>query len=657
MDAGKTIGRFYDASNEAMSEAPDIKLPMDSASTKDDDDEEVDNFTMSRMLDDGTGRLIYIGDSATISFLQLIRLMVETTSGPSPFTQDPARHQMLETPFSEPPNRNSTRLLPNKETTVILVEAFFTQTHGLMELFDEKSFLQELDQCFSDPLSVDHTWLCNLNLVLAIGFCLATPAPGSKEEGIISSLRERHPNQSESFYHTARGISNPLTGFEEPNLWSLRALTMMTFYFLIRSRQNTACAYHGMAVRSAYALGIHREETLAVFSPQEQSARRCVWRSLYILDGFLAVSLGRPVAIAREGAFEESFRPPERATLKGSNKLQDHLCSAGMEANVRSGHVMGSILCTIYQQRKISVKQAQGLADECKKWPENLPPNLHWRQASPDNVRQAVAILHTNISYCHSILLLTRPFFLFLLSNEIQRTRLNSTIPAPRPESRMMKFSDACLIASTHTIALAYQAYQGGYLARLNAFATYATFAAAIILFANQYGRPTTNSVARQSMLNAITVLRYCGESDSQARLSTTVLENFLVVISAQENPNLLGLSHNIFPQFPNQTSAHPLNTGQTESFVPGTNTSMLPFVPPVNGSIPLKNAFSNDAEGPSETLAPTVTDNKDSFSGLLDLQNTVLPTGDHRRPSLSDEDLYFDSLWEWPSNSPGAVT
>lgn len=654
MDAGKTIGRFHDASNEATSQAPGIKLPTANSSSRYDDEEEVDNVTLSRMLDDGTGRLIYIGDSATISFLQLIRMMVETTAGPCPFTQDPARHQMMEAPLSVPPNMNSTRLLPNKETTVILVEAFFTQTYGVMEVFDEQSFLQELDECFSDPLSIDHTWLCNLNLVLAIGFGLASPAAGSKEEEVVDSFRKKYPDQSEKFYHTARDISNPLSGLEEPDFWSIRALTMMTFYLLMRSRQNIACAYHGMAVRLAYALGIHREETMAGLSPQEQRARRGVWRSLYILDGFLAVSLGRPVAIAREGCSEWPFGSPDCATSKGLNQPNKHLCSAGMEASVRSGHVMGSILCTIYQQRKISVKQAQALANECRKWPENLSPDLHWRQASPDNVRQAVAILHANIAYCHSILLLTRPFFLSLLSQEIQRTRLKSTTPAPRPASRVMQFSDACLIASTHTIALIYQAYHGGYLPRLNAFATYATFAAAIILFANEYGRPTTNSVARQCMLNAIIILQYCGKSDAQARLWTTVLENFLVVINAQGNPNLLGLSRDVQPQFPYQTSAHTFNTGRPEPFVPGTNTSIPPVLPPTQWSIPVKNAFTHEAEGHFETLAPSALNNQDSFAGLLDLHNTVLPTSnDGSSSSFSDEDFNFDTLWEWPSDSP----
>lgn len=80
---------------------------------------------MTRMLEDGTGRLIYIGDASTLSFLQLLRMIVETTVGPSPFTMDPERHKILETPFSLSPDTELTHLLPEKQTALILVDSFF----------------------------------------------------------------------------------------------------------------------------------------------------------------------------------------------------------------------------------------------------------------------------------------------------------------------------------------------------------------------------------------------------------------------------------------------------------------------------------------------------------------------------------------------------
>ncbi len=80
---------------------------------------------MARMLDDGRGRLVYIGDASTLSFLQLLRMIVETAVGPSPFSLDPERHKIMETPFSLPANTELTHLLPEKQTAMILVDSFF----------------------------------------------------------------------------------------------------------------------------------------------------------------------------------------------------------------------------------------------------------------------------------------------------------------------------------------------------------------------------------------------------------------------------------------------------------------------------------------------------------------------------------------------------
>ena len=88
-------------------------------------DEEADNHTMTRMLEDGTGRLVYMGDASTLSFLQLLRMIVETTVGPSPFTMDPERHKIKEIPFSLPSDTELTHLLPDRQTALILVDSFF----------------------------------------------------------------------------------------------------------------------------------------------------------------------------------------------------------------------------------------------------------------------------------------------------------------------------------------------------------------------------------------------------------------------------------------------------------------------------------------------------------------------------------------------------
>lgn len=119
-DAARSIG--YSLQKNSL--RPEIKVHSDHVSNSG-GDEEAENHTMTRMLEDARGRLIYIGDASTISFLQLLRMIVETTAGPSQFTMDPERHMIMETPFSLPSDTELTHLLPEKRTALILVDSFF----------------------------------------------------------------------------------------------------------------------------------------------------------------------------------------------------------------------------------------------------------------------------------------------------------------------------------------------------------------------------------------------------------------------------------------------------------------------------------------------------------------------------------------------------
>lgn len=66
-----------------------------------------------------------MGDSATLSYLQLIRIIVESVSGPSDFTVDPQRHNILENTIQLPQEIKPTGVLPDRKTADILVDSFF----------------------------------------------------------------------------------------------------------------------------------------------------------------------------------------------------------------------------------------------------------------------------------------------------------------------------------------------------------------------------------------------------------------------------------------------------------------------------------------------------------------------------------------------------
>jgi len=71
------------------------------------------------------GLPVYVGDSATLSYLQLIRMMVEGVAGPSAFTVDPRRHRIMETTMTLPPHFRPTHLLPDRQTAQVLVNSYF----------------------------------------------------------------------------------------------------------------------------------------------------------------------------------------------------------------------------------------------------------------------------------------------------------------------------------------------------------------------------------------------------------------------------------------------------------------------------------------------------------------------------------------------------
>jgi hypothetical protein len=669
------------------------------------------------MLQDPTGRVIYIGDAATLSFLQLLRMMVETVAGPSPFTTDPRRHKIVEGQYSLPLGYRQTSLLPDKQTAQVLVDAFFVNTHGLLQVFHHDSFLEKLERCYSDPLSVDTSWSCLLNLVFAIGLTMATPLSGSPEALIIDKLRSEHLDRAEAFYLNAKNMNDPMTGLEDQDFWSVQALLLMSYYMLAKTKRNTAFALLGMAVRSALALGLHREETMVIFSPEEQRQRKDLWRSIFVMDRLLSCSLGRPTAISEDDCSGDTLHPPDNRvrhqswsfspkTVYDFNETGPH----ALEAIVRSCKVIGVILRKVYQQRKISTRLAQEISDICKSWPRLLTPILQWRQAATASPSQGVAILHVNLFYCHSVILLTRPFLLYILNKETQRHVGQPGLRGPRPFHRMERFSEACVIASVHTILLVQNAYEAGHLSRRNPAVIYFLFAATLVILASDFAGLYQIELTDKCVVNAINVMNYCAESDQQASRLVYILSCFRDVVAQQRirrrqdqtnHSTLPSIASQLYgvPTSQQQPSAAPHGSDLAHQANPMDATPRLHQVPvhiypgmqtaPVNEPIltyqaseqhlhlgqnqhqtNLQHSPASTREDFSVHLSPiqgpppmdmatpsfTSASKPPSLSAMLDLsalEATRVPSL-HSEESGQDEQIDFDALWAWPSNTPG---
>ena len=445
-----------------------------------------------------------------------------------------------------------------------------------------------------------------------------------------------------------------------------------------------------MAARSAYSLGLHREETLTIFSPSEQHTRRQVWRSLFIMDRFLAVSLGRPPAIREGDCSGDALNPPPTSPHPTPADMKFY--HSGLEAGVRGCHILSIIIKDVYSKRKVSTKIAQDIAERCKVWPRTLPPALHWRQASPSNPRQAILILHVNMLYCHAIILFTRPFFLYLLSAEMQRKHINQNLE-PR-HGKTEKFSEACVIAALHTISLIQTACEGGYLPMQNPFVIYCLFSAALVTLSCRLTSRSTHEASAQAIENASSLLSYCGRLDAQSARMLQIFTSFREVVLKEEQQSydsqqpmsttmaLPSANPGSFPQkvspfiqqlANSEPSSQLLPQGfpQQQQNRPTTTPSTNPIMS-VTPSFSLPTALSSTSASSRRTHPPPPDSyqipppprmplmHTDSFSALLDHDDASNPlysltansnVGSDESSGLENE-IDFATLWPWPGNS-----
>ncbi|KAK5990037.1 Filamentous growth regulator 27-like protein [Cladobotryum mycophilum] len=505
--------------------------PSQSLTYETDDDQDVEIIRQPRMLEDEANRLLYIGDASSISFVQLIRMLVDHTTGSSPFTLDPLRHKMLDLPAPIPQTSMVPYILPDRETSNLIVQSFFTNTHGMIEVFDQSTIGEYLDACYSNPLSVSSSTLCLVYLTLAIGLVMAAPTPGSVEESIFQRLQSGPLSRAEALFRAAKGLCDPLNGVEEADLWVIQALILMTVYLVVTAKSTAAYIYCGMAIRSASVLGLHRtRDTMTVFGNNMPLIRLRwnIWRTLFILDRFLSVSFGRPFAIYEEDCPYDSLEFPKQTSNGSEPATEELFASHSLDSTMKSSQSIGHIVRGVYSRDTISTKLAQGIVDEFDVWSINVHPSLSSNNIFKGNVPadKGIAILHAYLAHYHSIILLTRPFFSHLLV-KTQMPKPNEYRPLRRTYSRIEKFSQACVAASTWSITLIQAVHDAKYLPRRNPFVLYFLFSAGLVILSNEFAGLYQNTHYATSIASVFNILEFCAETDTQAPRILHVFNTF----------------------------------------------------------------------------------------------------------------------------------
>ncbi|GES58803.1 coma-domain-containing protein [Aspergillus terreus] len=420
---------------------------------------------VARLLRDGQGKFMYIGDSASLSFLQSVRRIVSSSIGRCEFTEDNSRHSMLEAFQSNSSTQMRTLIEPpNNDEAQQLARQFLLATTPLLDLFDLNEFHPRLANWVENPTGDEDTVSSIFYLVLAIGAQVSSTEQSTAEQYFLS------------------GRQLAFAAFTEtPSIFTIQSYILITMYMLGACRRNGAFMNLGIALRAAYAVGIHRKEANALFCTRERRARERVWKSLRMMDLFLSASLGRPPATSDFDCDprQDMFPAEDQRRLQPDEQLSltvVWLC-----------RIFERILTEVYMRQVVSISVAEAVSNQHRAWVRNVPAFLQMQteQNGTKTLEGTLAAAHVFGSYYWSIILLTRPFLIYRIAQYVKSKNESTGLSET---NRIALFSDACVYSALRGLNIIDELAQHKNLPRRLPFLMNSVFNSAVVLGAAFFG-------------------------------------------------------------------------------------------------------------------------------------------------------------------------
>ncbi|KAF3798507.1 hypothetical protein GCG54_00013248 [Colletotrichum gloeosporioides] len=272
------------------------------------------------------------------------------------------------------------------------IEFYFEHIHPITPILNEDDFRTT----YAAGNRHDDSWLALLNMV----FTLGSVASGSDTLHV-------------QYYKQARAHLG-LDSLGSGNMESLQALCLLGGYYLhYRNSPNMAYAVLGAAHRVAIALGLHREPVRSHRHAAEHTAehhsirtetRRRTWWSLFCLDTWASMTLGRPTC----GRWDSSTMD----TLLPTPLTPDDHVAASLRASCHFCHICDRIQHRFAQPARLSAHEALSFDRELHDWHASLPEALKNPANSPPRLTVAREFMRNR--YLNVRLILSRCFLLYL---------------------------------------------------------------------------------------------------------------------------------------------------------------------------------------------------------------------------------------------------
>ncbi|EXF85669.1 fungal specific transcription factor domain-containing protein [Colletotrichum fioriniae PJ7] len=301
------------------------------------------------------------------------------------------------------------------------IDFYFDHIHPVTPILNEDDFRRNL----ASGTRLDGSWLALLNMVYTLG-------------SIASGSDSLHVQ----YYKQARAHLD-LDSLGSGNMESLQALCLLGGYYLhYRNSPNMAYAVLGAAHRVAIALGLHREparsraENVAEHGNYISRAetRRRTWWSLFCLDTWASMTLGRPTC----GRWDSSTMD----TLLPTPLFPDDYVAASLRASCLFCHICDRIQHRFAQPARLSAREAMAFDRELVEWHDSLPDYLKNPANSPPRLTEAREFMRNR--YLNVRLILTRSFLLYLAHDHTLRRGATSISAVTGPSSDELALVDTC---------------------------------------------------------------------------------------------------------------------------------------------------------------------------------------------------------------------
>ncbi|KAJ4003811.1 hypothetical protein NW752_011937 [Fusarium irregulare] len=457
---------------------------------------------MSRLVQDTRGEYMFIGDSATLSFLQNIRRIVRRSIGDCALVDDPLRHGIVE---SSPETRrgwilSSAQNPPpqqSEQDVNYLLKWYMQSTNCVLLLFDQKELDQGIRKWIEDGQDIADPASSVYYLVFAIG---AQTGPEDKDD------------LAETLFNYARYLTVD-TLVEEPGIITIQALVLIAMYLLGASRRNAAFMYLGMGVRAAYAIGLHRHDISSLFSQTEGRAREQLWKGIRILDLFMSASLGRP---------------PSTSELRDTTSSQNY--SACNDLSM----IFESILTDVYAKRMISPEILDRISKHMRRWTLQCSEGLAVDGIeSEDLVRDTdgnqqpnIGIMHLKLTGHWTVMLLSLPFLHKAVSQHVEETEQSSNRTTKRASSSNQVLVHSCLESAVRTVDLLQTLFKTGTIPKRLPIVGNSAFVSGLVLGAAIFGDFDNSFPLEKSLHAARGVLERLARYDAVSKRHLMILDH-----------------------------------------------------------------------------------------------------------------------------------